>query len=185
MRKIILHMSVSLDGYFEGLQHEIDWHVIDEELHQFLNDELRPMSAFLHGRVTYELMAKVWPTIEQDPASSPTMVEFGGIWSNMTKYVYSTTLEHAEWNSTIMRNVDPEQINELKSRPGGDMVVGGARIAETFRRLDLIDEYRIFVHPILLGRGRPLFGPMDDMQVLRLAETRRFSNGVVLLRYER
>jgi dihydrofolate reductase len=185
MRKLIFMMSVSLDGYFEGPERELDWQTVDDELHQHFNDELRTMSAFLDGRVSYELMAGFWPTADQDPASTPPMVEFSGIWRDMEKYVFSTTLEHADWNTTIVRDVDAGWINDLKARPGGDMMIGGAQLAETFRRLDLIDEYRIYVHPVLIGRGRPCFPSMEAVQPLRLSEARPFGNGVVLLRYQR
>ncbi len=102
----------------------------------------------------------------------------------MPKIVYSRTLERAGWNTTIVREVVPEEVRALKEQPGGDLVLGGADLARTFRRLDLIDEYRLYVHPVLLGRGRPLFGS-DDTVDLRLTGTRTFGNGVVLLSYAR
>jgi dihydrofolate reductase len=103
----------------------------------------------------------------------------------MPKFVYSTTLEHADWNTTIVRDVVVDDILALKAQPGGDLVVGGAKLAATFLRHDLIDEYRLYVNPVVLGRGTPLFPPSDAPVTLRLAETRPFGTGVVLLRYER
>ncbi|SCL33447.1 Dihydrofolate reductase [Micromonospora rhizosphaerae] len=182
MRKIIVWMSVSLDGFFEGPNHELDWQKVDDELHQHFNDELSRMSAFLDGRRTYELMAGFWPTADQDPGSSAPTREFAGIWRDMPKLVYSRTLERADWNSTIVREVVPEQVLALKAAPGSDMVIGGADLAATFRRLDLIDEYRIYLHPVVIGRGKPLF-PSDTRLDLRLVESRAFGNGVVMLRY--
>jgi dihydrofolate reductase len=184
MRKIILQMSVSLDGFFEGPEHELDWQVVDEELHQHFNDQLRTMSAFLDGRVTYELMAAYWPTADLDPAGSPAEVEFAGIWREMPKVVYSRTLDRADWNTTIVRDVVPEEVMALKAQPGGDMVVGGAELAAEFVRHGLLDELRIYVHPVVLGRGRPLFPTLGHEVALRLVETRAFTSGVVLLRYE-
>jgi dihydrofolate reductase len=184
MRKIILMMSVSIDGFFEGPNRELDWHMVDDELHRHFNEELGAMGAFLDGRVTYELMAEFWPTADADPESTPTMVEFARIWRDMPKLVFSKTLDRADWNTTVMRDVVVEDILELKAQPGGDMVLGGADLAATFMRLDLIDEYRIYVHPLVIGKGRPLFAS-DASVTLRLAETRAFGNGVVLLRYER
>ena len=160
MRKLILWMSVSLDGFIEGPNREIDWHKVDEELHSHFNEELRAMGAFLSGRVTYELMAAFWPTADADPASTGPMVEFASIWRDMPKIVYSSTLEQAGWNTTIKRDVVAEEIRELKGEPGGDLVLSGADIAAAFMRHDLIDEYRLYVHPT-------------------------FGNGVVLLRYQR
>ncbi|QNA71345.1 dihydrofolate reductase family protein [Streptomyces sp. So13.3] len=185
MRKVVLMMSVSLDGYFEGPNREIDWHQVDEELHRDLNDRLRVMGAFLSGRVTYQLMAEFWPTADQDPAAGETMVDFAGIWRDMPKIVYSRTLERADWNTTIVREVVADDIQALKAQPGGDLVVGGADLAETFLKLDLVDEYRIYVHPVLIGKGNPLFRDSDTLRSLRLVETQAFGNGVVLLRYER
>ncbi|MYS81350.1 dihydrofolate reductase family protein [Embleya scabrispora] len=183
MRKIVFSMSVSLDGFMEGPHHDIGWHRVDEELHLHFNEWLGTMGAFLSGRVTHQLMADFWPTADADPASTPAMVEFAGIWRDMPKIVFSRTLERADWNTTIKRDVVVEEIRALQAEPGGDLVLGGADLAATFRRLDLIDEYRVYVHPVLIGRGRPMFRPTDGMTDLRLAETRAFGNGVVLLRY--
>jgi dihydrofolate reductase len=185
MRKIILMMSVSVDGFFEGPNREIDWGMVDDELHRHFNEQLGSMGAFLDGRVTYELMAGFWPTADTDPSSTEPMVEFARIWRDMPKIVYSKTLERADWNTTIVREVVPKEIMELKAQPGGDMVLGGADLAATFMRHDLIDEYRLYVHPVVIGKGKPLFPPSDASIDLRLVESRRFGNGVVLLRYQR
>jgi dihydrofolate reductase len=185
VRKIILMMSVSLDGFMEGPERELDWQMVDDELHRHFNDELAGMGGFLHGRVTYELMAAVWPTADRDPASTRPMAEFAGIWRDMPKIVYSRTLEGAGWNTTVVREVVLEEVLELKARPGGDLVLGGADLAASFMRHDLIDEYRVYVHPVLIGRGRRLFPESDVRTLLRRAESRSFGNGVVLLRYER
>ncbi|MFG2875654.1 dihydrofolate reductase family protein [Streptomyces sp. NPDC048337] len=186
MRKIILMSSVSLDGYIEGPERQIDWHRVDEELHRFFNDELRAMGGFLSGRVTHELMADFWPTADADPANAGPVAEFAGIWRSMPKYVYSRTLERADWNTTVVRDVVPEEVAALKAGPGGDLVLSGADLAASFLRLDLVDAYRIYVHPVRIGRGKPLFPPVEGGPVpLRLEGTRAFGNGVVQLRYER
>ena len=177
--------SVSLDGYFEGPGRNIDWHLVDDEVHADLNEALGAMSAFLNGRVNHELMASVWPTAGSDPDSTPRMVEFARIWLDMPKFVFSRTGGSTYWNTTVLREVVPEEIRRLQAQPGGDMVVAGADLADTFRRLDLIDEYRLYVNPILLGGGTPMFRPADTPERLRIVETRTFGNGVVLLRYER
>ena len=185
MRKIIFMMSVSLDGYFEGPDHDLRWQSIDEEVHNHFNEWLATAGGFLDGRVTYELMASHWPTADQDPAASAPVIEFAGIWRDMPKIVFSRTLEQAGWNTTIVREVVPEQIRELKAQPGGDLVIGGSILAAAFLAHDLIDEFRLYVQPVILGRGRLLFQPWDAPVPLRLAESRPFGNGVVLLRYER
>lgn len=183
-------MSVSLDGYFEGPERQIDWHQVDDELHQHFNDELRTMGAFLEGRVTHELMAQFWPTADADPSAPAPVAEFAGIWREMPKFVFSRTLQEADWNTVVKREVVVEEIEALTAEPGGDLALGGAELAAAFRRHDLIDEYRLYVHPVLLGAGRPLFGPGDAAAAggpreLRLVETRTFGNGVVLLRHRR
>lgn len=183
MRRIVLSMSVSLDGYFEGPDREIDWHLVDDELHRHFNDVLRPMGAFLSGRVTHELMASSWPTADADPAAPEPVAEFAEIWRDTPKIVYSRTLEHAEWNSTIVREVVPGEVMALKARPGGDLALGGADLAATFLRHGLIDEFRVYVHPVVLGAGRPLFRDPDLRTSLRLLDTMTFGNGVVLLHY--
>jgi dihydrofolate reductase len=183
MRKIILMMQVSLDGYFEGPDRDISWHRVDDELHRHFNAELRAMGGFLDGRVTYELMADFWPTADADPSSPAPMAEFAGIWRDMPKIVYSRTLDTAGWNTKVVREVVDGEVRKLKEQPGGDLALGGADLAATFRRLGLIDEYRIYVHPVLIGRGRPLFEPADTTTPLQLRRSHRFGNGVVLLQY--
>ena len=185
MRKIILMMSVSLDGFIEGPDRELDWHMVDDELHGHFNEELSKMGAFLSGRVTYELLAGFWPVADTDPSSTRPMVEFARIWRDMPKIVYSRTLERADWNTTVVRDVGPDQVMALKAQPGGDMALGGADIAAAFIRHDLVDEYRLYVHPVVIGRGKPLFQASDTRINLQLAETRTFTNGVVLLHYQR
>jgi dihydrofolate reductase len=183
MRRLVWTMSVSLDGFMEGPDREIDWHRVDNELHQHFNDELRGAGAFLDGRVTYELMAEYWPTADTDPATPAPVVEFARIWRAMPKIVYSRTLEHADWNTTIVRDVVPQEVRALQTQPGGDLILGGADLSATFLAHDLIDEIRVYVHPVVLGRGKPMFSHADTRRALRLDETRAFGNGVVLLRY--
>jgi dihydrofolate reductase len=177
-------MSVSLDGYIEGPNREIDWHLVDDDLHRHFNEQLSGMGAFLSGRVTYELMAGFWPTADKDPSSTPPMVEFSRIWREKPKIVYSKTLQRADWNTTIVRDVVPAEVEQLKTQPGGDLALGGADLAAAFMRHGLIDEYRTYIHPVVIGRGKPLFpksGPRID---LRLRDTRIFGNGVVGLHFD-
>ncbi|MDH2428318.1 dihydrofolate reductase family protein [Sphaerisporangium sp. TRM90804] len=185
MRKVVLMMSVSLDGFFEGPDRRIDWHLVDEELHSHFNERLKAMGAFLDGRVSHELMAEYWPTADEDPANAGPVAEFARIWRDMPKIVFSRTLEHADWNTTIRREVVVEEILELKARPGGDLALGGADLAATFMRHDLVDDYYLYVHPVVVGGGRRLFPASESEVRFRLAETRTFGNGVVLLHYER
>ncbi|MEA2325719.1 MAG: hypothetical protein QOE68_678 [Thermoanaerobaculia bacterium] len=185
MRKVILFVQISLDGFFEGPKKEIDWSMVDDELHAHILEELRTMGAFLSGRVTYELMAGYWPTADADPGSTPFVKEFARIWREMPKVVYSKTLTSAGWNTTIARDVVREEVEALKLQAKGDLIVGGGDLGAAFMGQDLIDEYRIYVHPIQIGEGNRLFPLSQEKILLRLLETRAFGNGVVLLRYER
>jgi dihydrofolate reductase len=143
------------------------------------------MGAFVSGRVVYELMAQFWPTADKDPSSTRPMVEFAGIWREMPKIVYSKTLPRADWNTTIVREFTPEEVEKLKTQPGGDLSLGGADLAGAFMRAGLIDEYRIYVHPIIIGKGKPLFPRSGPRVNLRLLESRAFGNGVLQLRYRK
>jgi len=185
MSKIIYSMGVSLDGFIEGPNRELDWSTPDEELHRFWNDQARETGAFLYGRRLYELMAGFWPTADTDPSAPDYVVEFARIWSDTPKIVFSTTLEKVDWNSRLVRDNIAEEVTKLKAQPGKDMDVGGPTLASSLMRLDLIDEYRPVVHPVVLGGGTPFFPALDNTIKLRLVETRTFGSGVVYLRYER
>jgi dihydrofolate reductase len=185
MGNIVMMMSVSLDGYFEGPDREIDWHQVDDEVHAYVNEKLSRAGGFLDGRRTFELMDDYWPTADQDPAARPVVVEFARIWRDMPKVVYSRTLDHADGNTTVAREVVPAKVLALKEKSAGDLFVGGAELAGTFLHHDLIDEFHFYLNPIILGRGHPAF-PLQDRRIeLELRETRTFGNGLVLLRYGR
>jgi len=183
MRKVIYSMFVSLDGFIEGPNREIDWHVVNEELHTYINEQERTFDIFLYGRRTYEVMS-YWQTADNNPSSSAYELEFARIWKSIPKIVFSKTLAQVEGNARLVRENIAEEIAKLKERPGKDIELGGAGIASTFIRLGLIDEYRLFVHPVILGGGTPFFPALDDKINLRLVDTRTFGSGVVLLRYQ-
>jgi dihydrofolate reductase len=176
--------NVSLDGFVAGPRGEIDWGLVDDELHRHFNDVVRSAGAFLNGRVTYELMAAYWPTADADPAAPAPVAEFAAIWRSKPKIVFSRTLDRVAWNATLARDVVPGEVERWTAEFGADLLLGGARLAATFMRLDLIDEYRLYVHPVAIGRGQPLF-PGDVTVRLQLVASRAFGNGVVLLRYRR
>lgn len=185
MRRIVFHLMVSLDGYFEGPDGDLSWHRVDDELHTFFNEQLDRVSAFLEGRVSYQLMEAYWPTADQDPDAPPPMAQFAGIWRDTPKIVYSRTLDEVGPNATLVRDVVPAEVQALQELPGGELVLGGPDLAAAFRRHDLNDEYRFFVNPVLVGGGRQVFDPGQAPSDLRLVGTRTFSNGVVMLRHER
>ena len=183
MRKVVLMMSVSLDGFMEGPDREIDWHRVDDELLAHMNGWLGRAGAFLDGRVTYELMAGYWPAVAADPQAAALAAEFAKIWRETPKYVFTRSAGRPDWDATVLHEVDPAFIAQLKRQDGGDLVLGGADLAVSFLDLGLVDEYRVYVHPVVIGRGRPLFRRPDAFDALELVETHRFGNGVVLLRY--
>lgn len=183
MRRIVVFMQVSLDGYIAGPDGDLSWNRVDDELHAEFNGVLGGMSAFLQGRVVHELMADHWPTADSDPDATPTVVEFAAIWRDMPKFVYSTTLTTAAWSTAVVARVDRDEVLALKAQPGSDMCLGGADLAASFQALGLVDEYRLYLHPVAIGAGKPLFPPGRHVD-LRLVESQPLSNGVVRLRYD-
>lgn len=183
MRKLIYSMFVSLDGYIETRNREIDWSAPDDEVHGFVNEQSRKAGTWLYGRRLYELMAAYWPTAASRPDAPAVEVEFARIWKATPKVVFSTTLREVGWNSRLVRGNLAEEVVRLKNRPGGDIEVGGPRLAWQLVRLGLVDEYRLFVHPVVLGGGTPFFPDLDDIIRLRRVETRSFNSGITYLRY--
>jgi dihydrofolate reductase len=184
MRKVIYSPMVSLDGFVEGPTQNLDWGSVDEELHSFINDQQNQIDTYLFGRRMYEVMV-YWDTAEADPANPEYVREFARIWKNIHKIVFSKTLDRVQGNARLSRGSIVEEITQLKAQPGKGMGVGGATIAATLMRLGLIDEYQLFINPVILGSGTPMFPSLNNKINLRLVETRRFSSGVVLVRYER
>ena len=183
MRKVIYDMMVSLDGFIEGPNRALDWPIIDEELHQFVNDQQSEIDTYLYGRRLYEIMVDYWPTADMNPSAPRFEVEFARIWKRMPKIVFSRTLEQVEWNSRLVRDNVAEEVAKLKAQPGKNLSLGGAGLAASFVPLGLIDEYEMFVHPVVLGGGTPYLPGLARSINLRLVETRTFGSGVVFLRY--
>jgi dihydrofolate reductase len=180
--KLFVFNMVSLDGYFEGPNRNIDWHNVDEEFNQFAIEQTSAVSALLFGRVTYELMASYWPT----PAAAANDPEIAGLMNRLPKVVFSKSLQEADWNNTrLVRDGIAGEIQALKLAPGGDIALfGSANLMSTLIQLDLVDEYRILVNPIALGTGTPLFQNIHAPLKLRLVKSRPFRSGNVLLCYQ-
>lgn len=185
MRKIVVFNLVSLDGYFAGPKGDIDWHNTDREFGKFAEEQTSEFKTLIFGRVTYELMKSYWPTpqaIKDDPIVAKVL-------NTAPKIVFSKTLEKVEetpvWkNVTLFKEINPEEIKRLKTQPGGDMtILGSGTIVQTFTNLSLIDEYRLLVNPVILGRGKPMFNNVKDRLQLKLLKTRNFKSGNVLLSY--
>ncbi len=185
MRKVIYAMSVSLDGYVEAPDGNIQWTDPGEDLHRHFNEMEREIDLHLYGRRLYENMAANWPAVEDDPSAPEYMKEYARFWKAMPKVVFSTTLDKAGWNARLVRGDIAAEVDRLKAQPGGNMSVSGAGLAASFMELGLIDEVRLYLRPILLGGGKRMFGALRDPVPLQLVETRNFEQGVVLLRYRR
>ena len=183
--QLILSMTVSLDGFIAGPHGEIDWGAPDEELHRFHNQQASELGGQLYGRRLYETM-RFWQTREDDPSASEVESEFARIWKATPKVVFSATLDAVEGSNTRLAHGDPsDEVARLKAEPGKDLAVGGAGLAATLIRLDLVDEYRPFVNPVVVGGGTPFLPPLDAPLDLELIETRTFASRVVYLRYSR
>lgn len=183
MRKLFLQINTSLDEFIEDSTGEIDWHFVDDEFEQFINDTLRSIEAMVFGRVAYEKLADYWPTAASNPEASQRHMEAAQLMNELPKNVVSNSLDRAEsQNSRIVRGDVAEEIRALKERADKDIALfAGAGVASSFARLGLIDEYRIIVNPIMLGAGTRLFAGGQDTTRLRLVETRRFDSGALVL----
>ena len=184
MRKLIYSMTMSLDGYIAGPGGNIDWSAPDEELHRFHNDQVRELGVHLLGRRLYETMV-YWETADQDPSASEVTVDFAHIWQALPKVVFSKTLDRVEGNTRLASAGVVEEVARLKEEPGGDLAVGGAGLASELIERNLIDDYHVFVCPILLGGGTPYFPAMERRIKLELLERRTFSGLVEYLHYAR
>ena len=184
MRRLIYKIGVSLDGFIAGPEGEIDWSVPDEELHRFHNQQMEETGVQLCGRRLHETMT-YWDTAEENPSAPEYELEFARIWKNTPKIVFSKTLEKVEGNATLVRDGVADEVASLKEQPGKDLAVGGAGLASTLMKLGLIDEFRLFVSPVVLGGGTPCFPALDERINLELVESRTFPTRVVYVRYRR
>ena len=179
MRKVIVSNLASLDGFFEGPNKELDWHVVDEEFFAYAKDMLRNADTLLFGPATYKLMAAYWPTAPAD--------EIADKMNNLPKVVFSTTLQKVDWNnSRLVSNNIQEEVSKLKQQPGKDIVIlGSARLASFLLQLGLVDEYRVILNPVLIGGGKPLFPGITERIRMKLLATKVFASGVILLSYQK
>jgi dihydrofolate reductase len=184
VRTVIYSMGVSLDGFIADRDGQLDWSVPDEELMSFHNEQTREIGALACGRGLYQTM-RYWETADQ-AQWDPLELEFARIWNAIPKLVFSTTLTSTPGNARLAEGDVAGEIAKLRAEPGeGVVAVGGAGFAATLAELDLIDEYRLFVSPVLLGGGTPFFPPLPKRLALELIETRTFSSRVVYSRYRR
>jgi dihydrofolate reductase len=177
--KLIYSTIASLDGYVADANGSFDWAAPDAEVHAFVNDLERPIGTYLYGRRLYEVMA-AWETLADD---RPAMRDFADIWRSANKVVYSTTLDAAATARTrIERSFDPDAVRRMKASAEGDITVGGPGLAAHALAAGLVDEYRVFLTPVVVGGGTRAL-PEGFRLPLELLDERRFASGVVYLRY--
>ncbi len=182
MRRVLFFMMVSLDGYYEGKDRQIDWHNVNEEFNDFAIQQLNEVDTLLFGRVTYDMMASYWPTPQartDDPVVAEKM-------NNTPKLVFSHSLRDAKWENTrLVKDDFAAEVTRLKAQPGKDMIIfGSSDLAVSFLEHGLLDECRIMINPVVLGQGKSLFTGIHDRLKLKLLKTRTFHSGNVLLYYQ-
>jgi dihydrofolate reductase len=176
MRKVVLSMMVSADGYIEAPNDNITWHVWDDEMSEYMMGFFDTVDTFIYGRKSFELMIEYWPS---------QTGEFADIMNETPKLVFSRNLENVEWNSKLIKENVADEIRQQKNQPGKNMVLfAGANIASTFIEHDFIDEYRLIVNPVVLGAGTPLFKEIKNQLKLKLLQAKPFQCGNTLLCYE-
>jgi dihydrofolate reductase len=177
-RKIILDLAVTLDGFIEGENGEVDWCIMDPDMN--FNDFLHQIDTILYGRKSYELWGKYMPETEV----TETEKELWELVHSKQKYVFSKTQKGSDDPAIFINEQIFEEVNTLKNQPGKDIwLYGGASLITTFIKLGLVDEFRLSVHPVVLGKGNPLFMDLQERVRLKLVNTRTFSSGVVQVIY--
>jgi len=188
MGKLIVTMWITLDGFVAGPNNEMDWVAAyyDDAMGKYENDLVSAAGTLMLGRVTYESFAGAWPYVPDNPNSSEGEKEYARKLNSMRKIVYSRTLESADWNnSTLKREIIPEEIGKMKQEEEKNIVIyGSASIVQTLMNLGLIDEYQLLVHPVVLGSGKPLFQNIKERATLKHLITATHPSGVVLLSYQ-
>ena len=180
MRKLTFGMNLSLDGYIAAPGDDLGWSVPSDELFQWWSDRVGATGLALYGRKLWETMSFHWPTADKQPGATPAAIEFASRWRDMPKVVFSSTTSTVDWNTRLVTGDAVTEITRLKADDGGPMDIGGATLAAAAMRAELIDEYAIVTHPVLVGGGTPFFTALGNWVNLSLVETRTFPDGVVL-----
>ena len=194
MRRVILSMMVSLDGMIAKSDGDLEWFLTDDQLESEMLELLKDVDGYLFGRVAYQLLSQYWPTAGKSDEEAPggftskeREIEFARLMNEKPKIVFSRSSPELSWKPAQLVSGDlAAEVARLKAQPGKDLALfAGASIAGAFMNLDLVDEYRLMVHPIALGKGLPLFGDLTAERRFALHSARTLPSGVVLLRYER
>lgn len=187
MRRIIVSMNITLDGFMAGKQDELDWHFgyWNEEMARYAGEQLSRTDTILVGRITYEAMEKYWPEKALDLSFPREDIAFAGMMNGHRKIVFSNTLEKVKWNNSILMGGDiRRKVIGLKQQEGMDMIIyGSGSIVAALSGWELIDEYLLWLHPVVIGKGKTLFHSREPNQRFKLLDTKSFSTGVILLHY--
>lgn len=187
MRKLTLQIQLSLDGFAAGPHGEQDWMTWDWDasLNDYVNTLTVSADTMLIGRVTYEGMAQYWPDAATNPDASADEIAFAQRMNTIDKIVFSSTLKEVTWtNARLAQKSARDEIEELKQQPGKDLIIyGGAGIVSSFIRQNLIDEYHLFINPVILGKGMPIWQEITESRILHLVKTTTSTVGIVILHY--
>ncbi|GAB4044666.1 dihydrofolate reductase family protein [Spirosoma jeollabukense] len=185
MRKLVVFAHISLDGFAADSHGGLGFLSYNQELQEFADELVKTVGAPVYGKHTYQLMAGYWPTVLADPTASQPELDHARWVEQIPKIVFSTTLPSADWHNTrLIKDNVVDEITQLKQQPGKDLVIfGSPSLAKSFLQLGLIDEYKLTLHPVILGEGIPLFDSPSPMNKLRLLESKTLGSGVVTLHY--
>lgn len=185
MRKLVLFMHMSLDGFAADLSHGLDFLSYDKELEQYAGELVKTVGSPVYGRTTYQLMESYWPTVLNKPNAGKHALEHARWVESVPKIVFSKTLAEVTWNNTrLIKDNIVEEVNRLKQQPGKDLVIfGSPGLAATLMNLGLIDEYKLTVHPVILGSGISVFTNNTAKSTLKLLDSKTLESGVVTLHY--
>ena len=173
-------MNMTLDGFCDHTAM-----TADDEIHQHYNDLLRDADTLIYGRITFQLMESYWPSLVKTPSGNKPMDEFAVLIDDISKIVYSRTLDHVDWKNTELKNaLVKEDISELKQRSGRNILVGSPSLIVALTQLRVVDEYQLGIHPTVLGSGLPLFKNITERIDLKLLRTKTFGCGAVIHYYE-
>jgi dihydrofolate reductase len=181
--KLIYSLNVSLDGYAATPDGGLGWADVDEEIHGWFNDQARAIEASLYGRRMWELMSGYWPTGEDDPSAPEVTHEFSRIWKRTPKIVFSTRLAQVGHGARLVHGEVGTVLDDVRREFNGDLEVGGPNLAGQFVRRGLVDEYRLVIHPVVLGAGLPFWPELDAPLPLRLTERQTFGSGAEFRAY--
>lgn len=179
MRKVIAAINMTIDGFCDHTAG-----IPDEEIHHHYADLLDKAGVVLYGRITYQLM-QFWQTLLKNPSGEKSMDDFAKAIDKVPKIIFSNTLKNTDWNSAKLADQPIEEtVKELKQEPGRDILIGSRSLILQLMKLNMIDEYQLCVHPVIEGKGLPLFENVNHRTILKLMNTKTFSGGAVILYYQ-